>query len=196
MHMAYANRQNKTALRLLNDHCICHGSENISSMWVMSSKMLPSQYGAISRAIHTTGNAPATAMRSSSFRLPCVLVWLSSFSYHQISRTVFDDLHDEIIDGVGGAALSDLLVPKEIECIDQDSLLILIDLQFSCSSHASPVPSWHLRYRHRFRSLACCFDTLGDHILRKLSLLFGDLRLIQVQLLSDRWSFSFPREAI
>ena len=178
MPMTYASRHNKTALRLLNDHCICHGSENISSMWVMSSKMLPSQYGAISRAIHTTGNAPAAAMRSSSFRLPCVFVRVSSFSYHQIPRTVFDDLHDEIIDRVGGAALSDLLVPKEIESIDQDTLLILIYLQFSCSSHASPVPSRYLWYRHRFSSFTYCFDPLGDHILRKLSLLFGDLRLI------------------
>ena len=112
MHMAYANRHNKTALRLLNDHCICQGSENISSIRDMISNMFLSQYGAMSKAIHTTGNAPAAAMRSSSFRLPCVLVWLSSFSYHQIPRTVFNDLHDEIIDRVGGAALSDLLVPK------------------------------------------------------------------------------------
>ncbi|MBR3330506.1 MAG: hypothetical protein IKG25_04735, partial [Mogibacterium sp.] len=63
-------RQYKTAFRLPNVHCICQGSDMISSMRVIRSNMFLSQYGAILRAIHTTGNAPAAAIRSSSLRLP------------------------------------------------------------------------------------------------------------------------------
>ena len=70
MPMAYTKRQNKTAFRLPNVHSICQGSEKISSILVNRSNIFLSQYGAIFKAIHTTGNAPATAIRMSSLRLP------------------------------------------------------------------------------------------------------------------------------
>ena len=125
-------RQNKTARRLVSVHCICQGSVNTSSIREISSKTLPSQYGAILSAIHTTGSAPAAAIRYSSRRLPCVPVVCSFLSRHQSLRTISYDLHKKVIDRFGGTFLSDLLTAKEIESVDQDTLLILIKLQSLC----------------------------------------------------------------
>ena len=45
-------------------------SERISSILENRSNMFLSQYGAILKATHTTGTAPAAAISSSSLRLP------------------------------------------------------------------------------------------------------------------------------